>query len=594
MMRPGFLVTLNPDKKIEFQLFFPVHNLIKVVYIPEQYTVILMGKIHYQDKQENTSDADIILKLFKIKGIEALKTLEGEFIYIIIDHGNSKILAYRDPLGTYPIYWNYDEQKIRLTTHLKKLVTVKNTVINKDFLASFLTFPFACVELPTEATAFDNIYRILPGNLLEFSLEKSVKKLCSWDWNKTINPINQISPQEAGLQFKDILKKAIDERIKNCSFVAHLSGGMDSSSIVCLAKKLIKNQPLITLSLVYKLPSLVKETDYINLVLEQDNNIIPYYVNGDQALDFSWFQDTIPDHDEPYSGLFHFALEKGMIDVISNLSIETILTGNGAEMLVEGNHYYLADLMSQGNWVKVWENSRQWAMANRQSLRSLLWEYAIAPLTPPGLRQGIPLLLRQGYSVWPNVQEYAIAPWIKREFAQQYQLWPKLLEYMGQLSQYPVEAAYNRLGRQAAVGNWANWYLASPQGIQLSHPFLDTRLISYSFSLPREIKEVPGVGKPLLQAAMKGILPDAIRTRRIKANFNEVYGKGLRQNLNQLIEMVTQSKIDELGIFDKSILIDCLQQQAMGVGSVYSGRQLSTSLSLIVWFDQLNNTTIDN
>ena len=493
-------------------------------------------------------------------------------------------------MGSYPIYWVYYQQELVLTTHLKKLADSPNNVINKDFLASFLTFPFACVEMPTEQTAFNHIYRILPGNLLEFTLDQPVKKLWSWDWNQKIKPITKISSQEAGLQFREILEKAIQERINNHPFAAHLSGGMDSSSIVCLARKLINNKPLITLSLVYQLPSLIKETDYINLILQQDKEIIPYYVDGDQALDFNWFQDSIPTHDEPYSGLFHFALEKALIDVISGLNIETILTGNGAEMLVEGNHYYLADLMRQGNWVKLWENGRQWGIANRQSLRSVIWEYAIAPLTPPWLRQGIPLLLRNGYSVWPHLQEYAIPPWINQEFSQKYQLWPKLLDCMGQLSQYPVEEAFNRLGRQAAVGNWANWYLASPQGMQLSHPFLDLRVICYSFSLPREIREVPGVAKPLLQAAMKGILPDAIRTRRIKASFNEVYGRGLRQNLTQLIEMINQSSIDELDIFDKSILIDCLQQQAMGVGSVYSGRQLSTSLSLIVWFDQLKST----
>ena len=586
-MRPGFIISLNSDKKIDIQLFFSDQSLIQVINILDSYKVIVMGKIYYQDKKEDKTDADIILNLFKTGGIEELKKIEGELIYTIIDNEQNRILAYRDPLGTYPIYWTCYQQNIILTTHLKKLANLQNAVVNKDFLASFLTFPFASVELPTEETAFNNIYRILPGNLLQFTLETTVKKVWIWDWDKKITPISNISPQEAGLQFTDILKQAINERIKNTHFAAHLSGGMDSSSIVCLVRKLVQDKLLMTLSLVYQLPSLVKETDYINLILEQDKNIIPYYVDGDKALDFSWFQNTIPDHDEPYSGLFHFALEKAMINVISNLNIETILTGNGAEILVEGNHYYLADLMRQGNWVQLWENSRQWAIANRQSLRSILWEYAIAPLTPPWLRQGIPLLLRQGYSIWPHVQEYSIPPWINKEFAQNYQLWPKLLEYMGQLSQYPVEEAFNRLGRQAAVGNWSNWYLASPQGIQLSHPFLDTRLISYSFSLPREIREVPGVAKPLLREAMKAILPDAIRTRRIKANFNEVYGKGLRQNLHLLIEMVKQSKIDELAIFDKSILIDCLQQQAMGVGSVYSGRQISTFLSLIVWFDQL-------
>lgn len=591
-MRPGFIVTLAPNKTADFRLLFPIQSLIKVSHSPAIGTSILMGKIYYKKpfKQECLSDSDLILKLFKQRdGIEALTQLEGEFSYVILDHNKQRLLAYRDPLGTYPIYWTCYQHQIILSTHLKRLATSCKSKINKDFIASFLAFAFACVELPTEQTFLKDIQRILPGNLLEFNLEQIVKKLWSWDWNKTITPTEKISPQEAGLNFREILQKAIHERIKNYSFAAHLSGGMDSSSIVCLARKLVKNQHLIALSLVYKIPSLIKETDYINLIVQQDQGIIPYYINGDQALDFQWFQDPIPDHDEPYSGLFHFALEKALVDVVSSLNIQTILSGNGAEMLVEGNHYYLADLMRQGNWYQVWQQSRQWAIAKHQSLRSILWEWVIAPLIAPRLRQGIPILLRKGYGVWPNLTEFAIAPWIKREFAQDYGLFPKILAQMSQLSQYPVEEAFNRLGRQAAVGNWANWYLASPLGMQISQPFLDPRLISYSFSLPREIREVPGIAKPLLQEAMRGILPEPIRTRRIKASFNEVYGRGLRQNLTQLVEMVNQSLIDELEIFDKSLLIECMEQQAMGVGNVYSGRQLSTSLSLIAWFDQVKN-----
>ncbi|MEA5535563.1 asparagine synthase-related protein [Crocosphaera sp. XPORK-15E] len=595
-MRPGFIVTLNPNKTIDFQLVSPVESLIKVALNSGIATVILIGKIYYKNsfqaslteqlKQDLLSDADLILELFKQGGIEALIQLEGEFSYVIIDHKKHRILAYRDSLGTYPLYETCYQQKIIISSNLKLLAKSRNSIINQEFIAAFLAFPFACVELPTEQTAFQNIQRILPGNLLEFSSDQTIKKLWSWDWNKTITPIEKISPQAAGLRFREILEKAIQERIKNYSFAAHLSGGMDSSSIVCLARNLDKNSPLLTLSLVYQMASLVKETDYINLILQQNKGVVPNYIQGDQALDFQWFQDQIPDHDEPYSGLFHFALEKALINVASPLNIQTILSGNGAEMLVEGNHYYLADLMRQGNWDLVCKQARQWAIAKHQNLGSVIWEWAIAPLTPPWLRQGIPTLLRGGYGVWPNLTEFAIAPWIKQEFAKEYGLWPQILAQIDQLSQYPIEGAFNRLGRQAAVGNWANWYLASPQGIQISYPFLDPRLISYSFSLPREIREVPGIAKPLLQEAMKGILPEAIRTRRIKASFNEVYGRGLRQNLTQLIEMVKQSSIDELEIFDKSLLIECMEQQAMGLGNVHSGRQISTSLSLIVWFDQ--------
>ena len=83
---------------------------------------------------------------------------------------------------------------------------------------------------------------------------------------------------------------------------------------------------------------------------------------------------------------------------------------------------------------------------------------------------------------------------------------------------------------------------------------------------------------------MKGILPEPIRTRRYKANFNEVYGKGLNRHLPQLRQLILESGIEQLGIFDKEILIDKIEQQAIGLGNVVSGSRINNSLALIAWY----------
>ena len=99
-------------------------------------------------------------------------------------------------------------------------------------------------------------------------------------------------------------------------------------------------------------------------------------------------------------------------------------------------------------------------------------------------------------------------------------------------------------------------------------------------------REKPGIRKPLLQGAMRGILPEAIRTRRFQPSFNDIYWTGLQQNLPHLEEMVDRSQIDELGIFDKQQLIQVMLQHAVGIGDARSGNRINTSLALIAWFDQ--------
>ena len=56
--------------------------------------------------------------------------------------------------------------------------------------------------------------------------------------------------------------------------------------------------------------------------------------------------------------------------------------------------------------------------------------------------------------------------------------------------------------------------------------------------------------------------------------------------------MVRQSSIDELGIFDKSQLIQVMRQHAIGIGDVRSGSRISSSLALIAWFDQMKKTLV--
>jgi asparagine synthase (glutamine-hydrolysing) len=607
-MRTGLEVILETDKKAEFHLFPPQQSPIEslITFARDSTTgmgVVLMGRIYYQDdlknhfpeafQQDLASDAALVLAIFRYYGSKGLEQLEGEFALVVFDPEKNCLFVLRDPLGNYPLYWISDGKTLRVSTNLILLAQqISQASINRDFLASFLMFPYAFVELATEQTAFEGIQRLLPGTLLALYPNSRATKIWSWDWLKHIQPIENITLPEAGSQFSHLFRQGIKERIQNGKIASHLSGGMDSSSVVCIARDLLSPDKLITLSLVYQMRSLAGETKYIQMVVDRGGAIEPYYLDGDAALDFQWFSDRIPEHDEPYPGLFHLAMEKVLVDLAARLEVTTIFTGGGSELITEGNRYHLADLIRRGHWHEALQTARQWSQAKNQSLWSVLHQFGIEPLLPPLWREGILTLLRRGYGTWPKLGSFAIPPWVLPDFAKKYKMRHKAAATIRQLNRYPVEQSFNLLGLQATSGNWASWYLAAPLGIRISQPFLDPRLITYCLSLPRELREIPGVPKPLLQEAMKGILPEPIRTRRFKRNFNEVYWQGLARNLPDLEEMVRQSQIDELNIFDKSQLIQVMRQHAIGIGDVRSGSRISSSLALIAWFDQMKRSLV--
>jgi len=611
-MRTGFEVTLPPQAEAKFNLLAPQAtessklSLINLSQDPLTKTAaVLMGRIYYQEdlkarlpqeiRQNLFSEVALVLAIFQHYGAKGLEWLEGEFALVIFAPEQQCLYALRDPLGNWPLYWTSDGTSVSVSTHLKFLAqTSSQTLINRNFLASFLMFPYAFVEPTTEETAFEGIKRILPGTIMALYPDGHGKKTWVWDWTTKISPVEKTTPEEVGLKFSHIFRQGIQERIGTRKVAAHLSGGMDSSSVVCIARELLAqsntSEKLQTLSLVYQMPSLAGETDYIQMVVDQGGAIEPHYLDGDKALDFQWFTEEIPDHDEPYPGLFHLAMEKALIDKAANLDVTTILSGTGAELVAEGNHLYLADLIRQGRWLTALSEAQKLARAKNLSPWSVLQRRAIEPLMPGIVREGLGTLIRGGYGTWPELGSFSIPPWIHPDFAREYGMWHKALTTMEQNRRYPVEQSFNLLGLRTAAGDWASWYLGAPRGIQISHPFLDPRLIVYCLGLPREFREIPGKNKPLLHFAMDQVLPKPILSRRFKINFNEVYWQGLSQNLTHLENMVEQSKIDELGIFDKQQLIRAMRQLAYGIGDFKSGDRISRSLAAIAWFNKLENT----
>ena len=603
----GFEVILATDKKAEFNLFPPQQSSKEslITFAQDSTTAIaavLMGRIYYQDdlknhfpeafQQDFTSDAALVLAIFRHAGSKGLEQLEGEFALVIFDPEPQCLVTMRDPLGSWPLYWTHDGQTLRVSNSLRLLAgKLPQAHLDLDFISLFLVYPYPAVELPTEQTAFEKIRRILPGTIMALYPDGRKTLSWCWDWMEKISDVGDITLEDAGLQFAQLFRQAVKERIKHGKIASHLSGGMDSSAVVCVARDYmstgIVSGRLNTLSMVYQMPSLAGEKDYIKMIVNQGGPIDPHYLDGDAALDFQWFTDDFPNHDEPYSSLYRLAMEKALFKTAHKLGITTILNGIGAELIVEGNRYHLADLMLSGHWLAALKEARQWAYAKNMSPWSVLRQFAIEPLLPPLLREGMGTLMRRGYGRWPKQGLFAIPPWILPDFAHKYGMWSKALVTMRQLNRYPVEQSFNLMSFQVAAGNWSSWYLGAPLGIRTCQPFLDPRPIVYCLGLPRGLREIPGVSKPILKSAMSGILPEEILNRRLKVSFDEVYWKGLSRNLPHLEEMIDRSQINDLGIFDKQQLIKVMRQHAIGVGNVRSGIPIVRMLALIAWFDQI-------
>ena len=135
-MRTGFEVILGASGKAKFHLFspnqYPKESL--VTFAQHSTTgigAVLMGRLYYQDdlkahfsqafEQNFASDAALVLAIFEHYGAKGLEKLEGEFALVVFDPEKQCLLALRDPLGNYPLYWVDDRKTLRVSTNLRLL-----------------------------------------------------------------------------------------------------------------------------------------------------------------------------------------------------------------------------------------------------------------------------------------------------------------------------------------------------------------------------------------------------------------------------------------------------------------------------------------
>ena len=605
-MQGGFEISIRNDGHLSGCVFEPTANASRLVSyaVDGAGTVaIVVGRIFYRRELpqrsrrgdvSTESDAEIALAAYRTSGERGLAQLEGEFSVVVVDRFERRVLVRRDPLGTFPLYWTSNADVLRVGTSLRSLCDgTAGSRIDRNYLAALIAFPFAFVEPPQRETVFEGMHRVRAGEMLSLRCDGSADRLDAWDWKNQVESVEDLTFQEAADEFKRRLSAAVLERSAAGRVGAHLSGGMDSSSIACLARDQLAKEKgqreLPAFSLAYNSPALAPERAFIDDVCRQPGSIAPHFLPGDDALHFDWFRgDGIPDHDEPYAGLFELASQSLVAEAAENAGVSSILTGVGIELFLEGGRHRTGDLLRRGRLFAAAKEANRYATALNISPATALFGELKRLFLPRALREGVGPILRGGYGTWPNVGLFTVPPWIRRDFARTFRLRKRALATLEQTDRFPREKHSEFFGLNTAVGDWAGWYLCGSRGIRVSHPFLDPRVVGFVLGLPRDFKGQPGNPKRLLREAMRGCLPESIRNRRFKRGFNDVYWRGLSRNLPALEAMVRESPIDQLEILDKPKFIEILRNHAMGTGDAMTGGRISTMLSIVAWYAQVD------
>lgn len=610
----GFKVHLRGDQ-IEFHSFgtpaMPQNRYVSFFQL-QSHCSILLGRLYYRGERVHDlkndlrrkflqtceiNDAALALAIYFSFGLRGLARLEGDFSLAVWDGTERQLIGMRDPMGGYPLFWTKQKGRTALGTSLPELTScLQSPRIDREYLAEYLLALAPMNELASERSVYTNVHRVLPGTMIMFdAFTGRTQRHTYWDWLQRRERPESDRLDEVGVQYAHLLRSATRERI-NGKTATHVSGGMDSTAITLLCRELIESgfgqKPLQTISLIYhELPGLARETPYVETVLRaQENGIEAHCIPADGLLDFDAYTDP-PSHDEPFAGLMRVAMDRATIDLAAKRGIHTVLTGLGADELLDVQPFYLSDLLRSGHLLSAWKEATRWAAADNCSPWELLHTFGIANAFPRWLRGGglLPFDGSKGANLI-NQKDGAIPIWIRPEFARQYHLRERTLDKVHKTYRSTPSTTLSLAlsSIESRTGDVNRWYLADPQGVFVAHPFLDARVLRFGLGMLDRIKAQPGMMKPVLVAAIGHRLPKILLERKRKGHFNEVYYLGLSRNLNYLEKLVQRTEVDELGIFDRDNLIPCLQQASLGAAGVRSSQRLNLALSFIRWFTLQN------
>jgi asparagine synthase (glutamine-hydrolysing) len=602
MLTTGFTLVAGPTL-VEFEPYGELPEIAARLLSfaqDDSISVMLMGRLCYREEQllrlrgrleERTfdrcgrSDAALAQAIYRVGGIESLCRLEGDFVLACYDKATNRMLALRDPMGAYPLFWMQHGNITALSTSIRPLVDLLHYAeLDCEYMADYLAFPMDAIsEIPAARTAYRGVWRLLPGHVFEAGLStRQVVCRRYWNWQETTNQVAVATVEAAGELVRERLEAAIRERLScQAQNASHFSGGFDSTGVALLASLLTQNQskPLHALSLVYEQdPMLAQEQQYIQYALKQRSQIIYHPIPADGLLDFDDYE-RIPPLDEPWPMGARLKVVEELVRTGHDAGADTIMTGDGADHLfAQSCDYLLAEHLSKGRVRQAWRLARQWGYDTSQSPWHLYFD-ALKLVVPLRVRDGMGPLLKGGRTAFEELTARTIPPWFTDEFVRRFQVRKRILDW-----QYPPVCTGVMTAEAVAfsAGDCNNWYVGLPKGVVICRPYWDARLVTLGLALPRSLLTRPGQMKPVLAAALKDVLPEQVVTRSRKVHFGEL-NSGLARNRRSLEEMILQAPISE-GVLDRSMLIESLEKAGLGIyREAISVGRLRLALSYAIW-----------
>ncbi|MEW5736411.1 MAG: asparagine synthase (glutamine-hydrolyzing) [Thermodesulfobacteriota bacterium] len=458
-------------------------------------------------------DTEVLLRAYLEWGPECLPKLRGMFAFAVLDFRKNILLLARDRFGIKPLYIARQNGKLLFASEIKALAAVPGFSLLPDqqTVARYLALAQTDVS---ERTFFEGVRSFPPACFAIVPLGEPVPEIIPrpyWGFPRTRFAG---SPEEAAREFRRLFLDSLRIHLRSDVPVGTcLSGGLDSSSIVCAAHLLSGREEFSTLThhaFGYVPPDpRFSEEPYMQAVARKTGAKLHLVTFSPEDF-FESIPRLVHSQDEPFASV-SIAAQWAVFREARRTGVTVMLDGQGADEILAGYHSVITRLaqrhLSQGDLSSFLRLRK--ACMDELGAFPFSMKNAAAALAPEASRAAEKMLARilPGRSV----------------------VRPELLREAGPAPREPLAELSEILRSQVTTFTLPSLlryedHNSMAHSIEARVPFLDHRLVELCFSLPDDYRLSGARTKSVLRQGMEGILPPEVLARKDKVGFRSSPG----------------------------------------------------------------------
>lgn len=497
------------------------------------------------------SDSAIVMAAYHKWNAAFSQRLIGDFAFSLWDPGSRTLLLARDPVGTRLLFYHLNGGRLIWSTSLESLIQLPDVEleVNDEYVAGYLALHPA-----PSLTPYKNVYAVPPAHLVTVrNREIASRRFWGLDPDKEIR---YRTDQQYEEHFFHLFSEAVRTRLRADGTVwADLSGGLDSSSIVCVADEVMKRSTvqagcLETVSAVFDESSTSDERKFISVVEQQRGQHGHHFRESEYPLlSTSGYEDlrVTPNPIELW-GEYHKAVREKMRE----RGVRVLLSGIGGDELLTASpdpSPELADLLVQWKLGNLHRRLQTWSIALKEPYLNVFLRNGLAPVLPRRLQH-----------LHKRRQRARRLSLLHPRFIRTFDLHGKLL---GPRDVFGCRLPSSR-GQAKAFLSTSNvissGHLLAWGPVDVAYPFTHRPLVEFLQAIPPTQWIRPGQTRSLLRRALRNYLPHEIANRKGKGTTAEATLRAVMREWPRLRELLRTALVCDRGYVNREVLESLIER----------------------------------